>query len=888
MLNGMLLWKNYVKAILRLIICICPVFTLLLSVNTEAQGLQFKSNDSLLTQRTSLHIFNKNVPEFSDKINIDFDLAIWERNYLGYIFNLAGTDNSYSLTYLFYNNIASINFNVDSKSNKIKIVLPSAWLRKQLWLKVKIDLDLAHDKATISINDLKATASNLGFTRTMAANIVFGKNPFYTEVPNMAIKNLYIGNNENSYSFPLNEWKGTDVHDKAGNITGYVENPIWLINESYFWKPFYTHSFSNVAGLNFNTNTQNLFIFSKDSLITINPQNNQIQYTAYKNKMPVKMVLGKSIFNAKEKMCYVYELYGVSKDSPTVAGLNLTENNLSWKVTGKAKWPNQLHHHNTFYDANGKDFYLFGGYGVFNYYNDFLKYNQKTDNWEKMNFSGDIISPRFFSATGPSNNPDEILLFGGYGNESGNQVIGGRQYYDLYRINTATHIVKKAWTIKPHNKDIFVPANNLILSPDKKYFYALCYPHEIAKTALKLYRFCIADGSYQVMSAPLAVTSERIESDINLFFDADTKEFFCTVQEFTDENNSTIKIYSLQSPPVSNTSYLASLQPAKKEDNNSRFIVVLAGLLLTTVLVVFFAVKKKQKSAVPAYPQTKKTEYLTKSTLIKTPAEKALISPLTEKKEHIKINVANHEPLPVALPKIEKNAVYVLGGFEVYDRHGKDISHLFSRKIRQLFILVLLNSENGQGISSKKLSQYLWPEKDPVKTKNIKGVTINHLRNNLGDLDDIEMVFQNDVYTFSLGENFYCDYYAIAEAFRKTPSIDFTRRNLIAILRGTLLSGVEEPWMDDFKFAYEEQLTAFIIPQLQVFADNHEFKTVYDLSKLILSIDPFNEEALKFEVTSLKKLKGVDYARKAYDQYSDEYKRSLGVSFETSFEDIIR
>jgi len=39
-----------------------------------------------------------------------------------------------------------------------------------------------------------------------------------------------------NYFFPLDEWDGNSVHDQNGRITGFVENPVWLINESYFWK----------------------------------------------------------------------------------------------------------------------------------------------------------------------------------------------------------------------------------------------------------------------------------------------------------------------------------------------------------------------------------------------------------------------------------------------------------------------------------------------------------------------------------------------------------------------------------------------------------------------------------------------------------------------------
>ena len=125
---------------------------------------------------------------------------------------------------------------------------------------------------------------------------------------------------------------------------------------------------------------------------------------------------------------------------PSVATLDM--NTLEWKNIGKATLPNQLHHHNIFYNTQEDSIYLFGGYGAYSYHNTFLYYNKDSDKWQSSVFTGDRITPRFFSAIGPSDKPDEIFLFGGYGNESGNQVVGGKQYYDLYRINIKEHTKK--------------------------------------------------------------------------------------------------------------------------------------------------------------------------------------------------------------------------------------------------------------------------------------------------------------------------------------------------------------------------------------------------------------------------------------------------------------
>src|SRR4051812_21507650 len=92
---------------------------LLPAVKGKAQGLQFNSNDSLMSQRTSYVVFANETPTFNNHLYISFDLSLWDNDHLGYVFNITDAkNNSYSLTYIYnYNGSPTLNFNIDSKSN---------------------------------------------------------------------------------------------------------------------------------------------------------------------------------------------------------------------------------------------------------------------------------------------------------------------------------------------------------------------------------------------------------------------------------------------------------------------------------------------------------------------------------------------------------------------------------------------------------------------------------------------------------------------------------------------------------------------------------------------------------------------------------------------------
>jgi hypothetical protein len=827
------------------------LFMMMLSaIRSRGQGLQFGSNDSLMSKRTSYQVFKEDLPTFHDRLVIGFDLSLWDNQHLGYILNLTDDQgNSYSLSAI-YNQGSFLNFNIDSRSNKLSIPLPGALLKRRKWFKVIVDLDLKGDKAGISVNGKWYRATGLGFNGKITAKITFGKNEHYSDVPNMAIKNLVVSNDDKTYTFPLSEWTGNDVFTNGGDNLGHVDNPAWLINESYFWKQKFMRTFNEVAGINFNERNEQFFIFKSDSLIFYDAGRDATGAKPFKNKLAVPLHLGKSIVNLKENKCYLYEVLRAPQPAPSIASFNL--DSLTWDFYGKSTITEQRHHHNIFYDKDFNNFYLFGGYGSFKYYNNFFKYDKTTDSWQQQSFTGARINPRFFSAASTADSNNDIYIFGGYGNQSGNQVVGGMHYYDLYRVNLGNHTIKKLWEIKP-DEEAFVPANNLIVSKDKQFLYVLCYPHERPKTSLRLYKFSIKDGSYQVVSGTIPVVSERIETDHNLFYNAKQDVFYCTTQEFETPSRSTIKIFALTAPPVSQEAYMAAHEPPKRSFTLYRILGGASALVLLCGIVVFFLRRKKDDEQ-PMPVESEET--------------------VTEETE--KTEAGN-----------KANAVYLLGEFTVYDKNKRDITYLFSPKIKQLFILILLNSREKNGVVSKRISTTLWPDKDVVKTKNIRGVTINHLRNILSDIEGLELAFLNDTYSFIIIEGFYCDYFVVRDSLKQIngnePSV-FNHFDLVA--RGGLLQHIPEIWLDDFKQEYEEALMPVILPVIKKVYDAFDYKKALEISRIVLSIDPFNDIGIKFKLKALRRTKGIEHARKIYEEFSAEYEKSLGETYPVPFEKI--
>ena len=322
---------------------------------------------------------------------------------------------------------------------------------------------------------------------------------------------------------------------------------------------------------------------------------------------------------------------------------------------------------------------------------------------------------------------------------------------------------------------------NLLLSDDKTAFYTLCYPMQEASSHLQLYKFSLEDDSYEVLGNSIPMESKAILSNANLYYNNKTKEFYCCTQEFDEHGgeSSVTRFYSLAAPAIAENALL--LYSAKETFPVG---VVLVTVVIVLVLIIAVVIYLRKKKAGWQIPET--------------------ISDL----EGVHIQAKDKSAS-------QANALYLFGEFTMLDKMGRDITHLFSAKIKQLFLLTFLNGiGNKEGITSTYIYGLLWPEKELSSAKNLKGVTINRLRKILDDLEGIELVYTNSRYSIKLSENFYCDYQKYLEQIDKIRQSDASQevsQSLIEILsRGKFLKSVDESMFDSFKS--EQELSLIHIP----------------------------------------------------------------------------
>ena len=497
---------------------------------------------------------------------------------------------------------------------------------------------------------------------------------------------------------------------------------------------------------------------------------------------------------------------------------------------------------------------IFGGFGNMYYSNKFYMFNAEEGRWNTLgSLSGDFLCPRYFSSAGYLDSNHSVYIFGGMGNESGDQVIGRRYFHDFYKVDLQEMRVQKLWDISEGQPNM-VPAQDMVILNDSC-FYVLRYPESVSNSFLHLYRFSVEDGSCHILGDSIPIYSDKITTNARLYYNERQSRLFVTVQETSDDVSSKFSVYSLLFPPVSLEKYTAN----NGGGNASHvWLVLVAAVVAVAGGSVWIVYKRHRNSG---------------------------------KGEDGKAVRQDKEQLPEASDvKVEKmavdtgtvNSMYLFGDFSVFDRNGRNISYMFSLRIKQIFCLILRYSD-ADGISSKQLSDLIWPDKPKDKVKNSRGVAINHLRKILKELDGIELVYEKGCFRFTLSSDFYCDYLRFMAIVAENRIEECRQEFLYIVGRGKFVGFMDGPLFDGFKQDVECRLEVLVLQLMKEAFEAQDYAETVSLAEAEFNIDPVNETALSCCLKSLFILKHENAAIGTYQKFVAEYKKYTGEDYPHPF-----
>ncbi len=815
-----------------------------IQVTLSAQGLQFTGGHQPIEERSSLELFYFNTESFDNDFNISFDLEQPSRSPVGYILRIKSKEQSkiFNLHYDEENGNAVFRFNEEGKRSLVTAKIGQEMLHEKHWLPLSIKFDLCNDRIVLTVNNMQVITDRVTLPDRYTPLIFFGKSDYLIDVPPMAIRNLRIGNDKHSIAFPLREHAGKLVHDENGKIYGRVTNPKWLINDSYHWKHLRTYLSSTEAGADYSERRNEVYYFNRDSITIFNLRSGESKSTRFIGPCPVKLILGNSFINDLNSRLYVYETYyRTPYNGPTFASLDL--NSFTWRTESYQQVNLELNHHSYFFDPQRNNFTIFGGYGNMAYSNDFRSYSFKNSKWRlESSYQGKALIPRYFSSAGLSPDNTQAFLFGGMGNEAGKHIVGRKYFYDLHVLNLNKSQIEKLWEVEWKGPNI-VPARGVVV-PDSNFMYIMGYPEHLTNSNIRLYRFNLKNGNHEILGDSIPIYSDRISTRAKLFYDRKLNQLLTLVQESTDDISSKLSVYVLNFPPISTAelSYMPRKDPYK-------VIYAFIGVVIVTIGLGVWV-------------------YLRRTIRLSTEPDATTLSTLKN---------STHSG-------VKKNSIFLFGDFTVLDRNGRNITHLFSSRLKQTFCLLLSHMETG-GISSKSLSHTLWPDKSQEKVKTLRGVTLNNLRKVLSELDGVKVIFDKGNFCLVFSDTYYCDYNECVKLIEEGLTID-NQRFLDIISRGQFLFGEEHVLFDSIKNNMESKLSPILLRELKNYHKKKQHLKTIQIADLLFKLDSINEEALVFSIKAMMAIKQEEKAKGTYRLFLTNYQRMMGEDFAYSFDEL--
>lgn len=486
-----------------------------------------------------------------------------------------------------------------------------------------------------------------------------------------------------------------------------------------------------------------------------------------------------------------------------------------WEKPSSRARTSVLLHHNSIY-AGGKFFQMFG-YGQHRYSNNVWIWDPQTFQTEERTLQ--CVDPRYLA--GAAEHDGKIYVLGGKGNDSGQQELGVYLFDTLLEINPDSLSAVTKWSNPILQK--YTPAQDLLFLEDG--IYTLLFNPEIHESSLQLTRFDAETGKDEALSEVIPYPFLDIKSQARLCFNSESDSFISTLCYQDNAGNHKVEIYLLSHPVV-------PASCAKSSSGLPLWLwITLAAILASALAVLLY--KYRSHKAEPA------------------------------------------EVISVEPPQPNIPGVYLLGGFHVRDREGKDIASSLSPTLKQfLSILVLYTAEKG-GVSNAKLKSILWPDKSDESFNNNKGVYLKKLRDALEQVGPISIVQEGGVWRIEDEANL-CDCFIAKNALNEGSSTEILR----VASWGALLPEYQFDWLDPFKARYADT----ILNQLSSIAESSANpELLVRVADCRLLFDSLDEDAIALKCQALISLGRSGTASAVFQRFTSDYLRVMGEVFPKDF-----
>ncbi len=234
------------------------------------------------------------------------------------------------------------------------------------------------------------------------------------------------------------------------------------------------------------------------------------------------------------------------------------------------------------------------------------------------------------------------------------------------------------------------------------------------------------------------------------------------------------------------------------------------------------------------------------------------------------------------------NQICLFGNFKAIDRDAKNISDLFTPKILELFLYVLIYTvKNGNGASVPDVNENLWPGITSKKVANNRAVTLNKLRRILNRLDGIQIVTQKNFLSIQTDSNFFCDFIEAYNLCQNPGKISKAELESFyqVVKKGRFLKELNWPWLDEIRGLTGNQVIDNLLKLATIYFKEDKLDKIEAISRRILEYDDMSEEAVYMQILVLQKTNNIHLAKFNFKSFLTKYRENMGEEYQFSFDE---
>ncbi|GAB3895041.1 hypothetical protein GCM10028803_10960 [Larkinella knui] len=838
------------------------------SLSAQSYGLRFVGHEEIQDNRTSLDLTPEKPLCFNGNVELSFDvsLAASYKTYFGYIFRII-QDDKQNLDLLYDQKSLNFKIVIGERFSQSVIKLDSAHLFNH-WNRFKLQMDLKSQALRVYVNNKLVVTDKLAFKESGCFKLFFGGNEFREfkskDLPPMDIRDIRLSeNDEQIHHWPLNEVKGTTTKDAVSGQVAAVKNPVWVKALHNEWQLADQFTLKGRANATFDPSSETVYVVASGALYHYAVRNRQGNVQFHKNP-PESFFLGsQAIYNP-----YTARLYNYYVDQKAVSGYDPVSR--TW--TTESITPNPIKvteywHANQFIARSDSCLYILGGYGQLTYKNSIHRYRFSTHKWDTIPTTSDAYTPRYLAALGTTPGADTAYLMGGYGSLTGEQMLNPKNNYDFLQYLVKENTFRKIYELEVPKTD-FAFANSLVIDPKSKVYYGLIFPNQQFKSQLQLIRGSLSEPIYERVGHSIPYQFHDIHSYSDLYYCPVSQKLVAVTLYRNEPNNTTdVKIYSIAFPPNKLAVQTASTKPAA----GFYWPWLLAGVAAGAGLLVFLYFRNIRRFKA----QEVANQHLAKPS---EPEPLPLVGKLSANQ------ALGTDPTP-------PTRLFFFGNFQVFDQDGNDITKAFTPLLKELFLLLALNSIGKQrGVPSEKLNELLWPDKSGRDASNNRSVNIAKLRNILDKVGFCSLSKESGYWKIEFDFNqLYVDYERYLAIINDKTAL--TKRTIFELgeitKRGSFLLNTEYYWLDDFKADISNKIINTFLQYADKLTISDDPEFLIQITNFIFYYDPVNEEAIILKCKALSLMGKHTLAKNTFEKFVRDYKAIYGEEYEQSFSAII-